>query len=434
MVTAWFAIFPVADWSFDLLAMVNAAIALFATYQIARLYLSGDKALLVPLFLLLMPFYQFQAQRFGANQPLLSTWPIATYCFLRAFNTRSLAWSAAAGFVAGLGMLGKYYSIYLIGAFVLAALSHPARWTYLRSPSPWVSALVGLVVLGPHLNWLTSAAFTPFDYAAIRRGGALLGEQIASVGGYLLGSIGYVALPLAVYALIVRPDRRLLAQTLWPADPDRRLLVVLLAAQLTLPALSAPFLGVVLTSLWSMEAWFLLPIVLLAPDAAVVNRPQAVSVAATVLVITAAALLAAPIIAWASHIYGTKHGEAFYRLASEAVTREWHTHNGPPLTIVMGDRSEAVAFYSPDHPDAVPGFALEVAPWVTPARLAHEGYAVICAQNECAQAARARTANVPNVIRRDVELRRSYLGHLGPVAQFAIFIVPPERTSEAGPR
>ena len=94
---AWFAVFPAADWSFHLLAMVNAAVALFAVDRIARLYLSGDKRLLVLLLLLLTPFYQFHAQRFASNQVLLSTWPIATYCFLRAFKTRGLAWSAAAG-------------------------------------------------------------------------------------------------------------------------------------------------------------------------------------------------------------------------------------------------------------------------------------------------------------------------------------------------
>src|SRR5215207_8070370 len=33
---AWFSIFPVADWSFHLLAMVNAAVALFAIDRIAR--------------------------------------------------------------------------------------------------------------------------------------------------------------------------------------------------------------------------------------------------------------------------------------------------------------------------------------------------------------------------------------------------------------
>ena len=93
----WFSIFPVADWSFHLLAMVNVAVAFFAIDLIARRYVSGDKRLLVLLLLLLTPFYQFHGQRFNANAILLSTWPIATYCFLRSFESRSLAWSAAAG-------------------------------------------------------------------------------------------------------------------------------------------------------------------------------------------------------------------------------------------------------------------------------------------------------------------------------------------------
>src|SRR6266540_1842645 len=37
---AWFAVFPVTDWSFHLLAMVSAGVALFAIDRIARLYLS----------------------------------------------------------------------------------------------------------------------------------------------------------------------------------------------------------------------------------------------------------------------------------------------------------------------------------------------------------------------------------------------------------
>jgi 4-amino-4-deoxy-L-arabinose transferase-like glycosyltransferase len=125
---AWFCIFPVADWSFHLLAMLNVAVAFFVIDLIARRYLDGDKRLLVLLLLLLTPLYQFHGQRFSTNQVLLSTWPIATYCFLRSFETRSLAWSAAAGAAAALAMLGKYYSILLVAAFVAAALIHPKRW------------------------------------------------------------------------------------------------------------------------------------------------------------------------------------------------------------------------------------------------------------------------------------------------------------------
>jgi 4-amino-4-deoxy-L-arabinose transferase-like glycosyltransferase len=434
--TAWFAVFPPADWSFHMLAMVNAAVGLFAVDRIARLYLSADKRLLVPLLLLLTPFYQFFAQRFGANQVLLSVWPIATYCFLRAFTTRGVMWSAAAGAAAALAMLGKYYSIYLVAAFIVAALAHPARWSYLRSLSPWISAAVGLIVIAPHLVWLSTAAFTPFDYLDIR-GGSPLGQVIASVGTYLIGGLAYVALPIAAYAIVVRPDRPQLAQMLWPSDPDRRMLVVLLAAQLLLPALSAPFLSVALTSLWTMPSWFLLPIVLLAPPAAVVPRSRAAAIAASVLAITVLALLAAPIAAWTKHIGGTKHHEAYYRAISEQVMQEWRRHTDRPLTIAMGSLPEAVTFYSPDHPDAVWDFNFDVAPWVTPARLRREGYAMVCSHSGCAQAADQRAAAEPRAIRRELELSRRYLGHQGPTARFLIVIVPPPSpigASESGGR
>src|SRR5262249_42244675 len=159
-----------------------------------------------------------------------------------------------------------------------------------------------------------------------------------------------------------------------PADPDRRMLVVLLAGELLLPALSAPFLGVALTSLWTMQSWFLLPIVLLAPAPAALERPKAIAVAALVLAITVLALLAARVAAGSRHGSAGKHDEAYYRLLSDEITREWRRHSDRPLTVVLGavGLPEAVSFYSPDHPDAVPDFDLKVAPWVTPDRLRRE--------------------------------------------------------------
>jgi 4-amino-4-deoxy-L-arabinose transferase-like glycosyltransferase len=76
-----------------------------------------------------------------------------------------LVWATATGAATALAMLGKYYSIYLVAALVVAALAHPARWTYLRSPSPWVSAIVGIVTLAPHLHWLVTTGAEPFKYA-----------------------------------------------------------------------------------------------------------------------------------------------------------------------------------------------------------------------------------------------------------------------------
>ncbi len=205
-----------------------------------------------------------------------------------------------------------------------------------------------------------------------------------------------------------------------------------LHVQILLPALSAPFLGVELTPLWTMQAWFLLPIILLAPQTAVVPRSRAVAIAALVIAIAALALVAAPVVAWRKHVNGTKHGEAYYRPISDEITREWRRHTDRPLTIVMGDLAEAVTFYGPGHPDSVRRFSLDFAPWVTPERLVREGYAIVCSEPTCTGLAARLAAAEPRAIRREVELSRRYLGRQGPGARFVVVIMPPSAPIGAG--
>jgi hypothetical protein len=288
-------------------------------------------------------------------------------------------------------------------------------------------------MITPHLHWLTASTFTPFDYVYLTHSAFSLSAVMAGVASYLLGGLGYVALPLAAYWIVARPDRHTIAEVIWPSEPDRRLLTILVAGMLLLPALSAPFLRLELTSLWTMQGWFLLPIILLAPPAVLVPRPRAVGLAAAVLVITLLALLAAPAIAWTRHLGGSKHSESVYRQLSAEVTREWHRYSDAPLAIVLGDYSEAVAFYSPDHPDVVPFFNLNVAPWVTPGRLAREGFAVICGHAGCPSEAARLIGSSTRAAERDVMLSRRYLGRDGPSEKFFITIVLPVRTgTESG--
>jgi hypothetical protein len=431
---AWFSLFPATDWAFHLLAMTNAAIGLYVTALIARRHLEGDKQIVVLLLLLLTPFYQFHGQRFGANPILLSTWPIATYCFLRAFEMRELAWSAAAGATAALAMLGKYYSIFLIAGFVAAVLAHPGRWVYLRSLSPWISVVIGGAVLTPHIQWLFAHEFAPFTYATALHAGAPPGEVLWKDAVYVVEAVAYVSVLIAVYWIAVRPDRPTLRETLWPSDPDGRMLVVLLIVPLALPAVVAPFVGAVLTPLWTMQAWFLLPIVLLRPKAAVLTRVAAIRITALVVVITVAILAAAPWLAWRRHVEGTAQRREYYRLVSAELTNTWHLATTAPLRIVMGDLhlASAVTFYSPDHPDSIPGFELgETAPWVTPERLASEGFAEICSADDetCVDAARRRVAGRSDVQFITYSTTNRYLGKPGKLGRFLFILVAPQARS-----
>jgi hypothetical protein len=209
---------------------------------------------------------------------------------------------------------------------------------------------------------------------------------------------------------------------------------VLLAVPLALPAVVAPFVGAVLTPLWTMQAWFLLPIVLLRPKAAVLTRVAAIRITALVIVMTIAILLAAPWLAWRRHVEGTAQRREYYRLVSAELTNTWHLATVAPLKIVMGDLylASAVTFYSPDHPDSVPGFELgEAAPWVTPERLASEGFAEICSADDeaCVDAARRRVAGRSDVQFITYATTNRYLGKPGKLGRFLFILIAPQARS-----
>ncbi len=435
MVAAWFSLFPAADWSFHLLAMVNSGIALWAIDRIAARYVTGEKRLLVLLLLMLTPFYQFRGQRFSVNLTLLSTWPLATWCFLRAFQSRDVIWSAAAGATAALAMLGKYYSVYLIAGFIVAAFTNPERWRYLGSPSPWISILVGLLVLAPHLHWLATNEFQPFHYALAGHAGGSLPLAIKDAALYAVGGVLYVVLPVAVYVLIARPSPQVLRDALWPQDPKLRMLVILLLVPLVLPMLTAPLLGGLLVPLWTMQGWFLLPIILLAPDAVTPRRDVAVNVAAAIFAVTLAAVLAAPAIAWARFNHPGEPERVSYQGVSVQATELWHRMIGRPLTIVAGGGTlpNAVTFYSPDHPDSVLSFnfglsrtVFAASPWITAERLRKEGWIALCesTDTDCIKLAGRRAARNPAARRVEFDSTASFFG-MHRTAKFDVTVFPP---------
>jgi 4-amino-4-deoxy-L-arabinose transferase-like glycosyltransferase len=432
MAHGWFTIFPIADWSFHLLAMTNAAVGLFFTDLIARRYLDRDRRIFVLLFLLMMPFYQFHGQRFASNQTLLSTWPIATYCFLRSFERRGVIWPVAAGIAAAAAMMGKYFSVYLIAAFPVAVLLHRDWLRYLRSPAPWISTAAGFLVLAPHLAWLYANGPQTFDYAFSVHGHISVGRALAKSGSYLLGLIGYAALPCAAYWFAVRPSRETLRDTFWPNDPERRMLVALFAVPLILPAVVAPILKTSVTPLWTMQAWFLLPILLLVPASAVLTHRAMITTAICMAVATIVIIVVAPMIAWSYHANGIGQSREYSQSLATELTREWRSRYGTRLSIVTGDENLAggAAFYSPDHPDSVFLVGLWTTPWVTPERIAREGTAILCrAVDPAACIQGLQTLAVPDAVvqRTEITLANHFLGSTTRPEKFLIWLVPPAR-------
>ena len=418
---AWFSIFPVAEWSYYLLAMLMPTLALWIVWRLTADYLSVEKRVAGLALLMFVPFFNFHALKFNVNTVLLPTWAAATFAFLRSYRTRSPGWAALAGLGAALCMLGKYWSIVLLAGLAIAALTDRRRGLYFRSAAPWITVGVGLIAIAPHLLWLYHHFSEPFAYAMYVHGDKPFGVAIFSVLGYLAGSLGYVAIPLIVVFLAVRPSCATLADMLWPADDDRRLAAAAFWAPLLLPAVAALASGTEITSLWSMSAWTLLPVLLLSPPTVTIRDVDLRRILAAAAAIPVVMLIASPAIAIIAQRNGPPPNSAQAALLAGEVEQLWHQTIPQPLRFVggAGDLADGVAAYAVERPRVVTDM-----PAPDAAELRRDGMVIVCFAADAACLAKAAAQTAP-VRRVETEIVRNFLRFPGRPQRYTILIVPP---------
>jgi hypothetical protein len=434
VVRAWFAVFPASDWAYYLLAMANAGLALWIVWRLTGRFLDGDKRVVGLALLTLVPFFNFHALKFNVNAVLLPLWAATTLWFLRSFERRRLLDAALAGLCAAAAMYGKYWSVFLLLGLGIAALADPRRAAYFRSPAPWVTIAVGALALAPHAAWLVANDFAPFSYAVVTHGAGSLASTMRAALGYFAGSTAYVAAPLVVVLLAAKPSRAVLADMAWPAAPERRLAALAFWAVLLVPVLVAPAMGVRLVSLWSMPAWTLLPVMLLASPLTAISRRDAVGIVTLAAAFPFVMVALAPAVAFVLHRAGLPPGAAHSSVLAEPVERLWRETTAAPLRLFSGfdEFTDGVAFYLPSHPRAV--HVLDgTASQALEADIGRDGIALLCpARSEdrprsgwCVNAAIARARCSMPGAQVEIEVTRRYLGIAGDPARYLIVTIPP---------
>ena len=424
---AWLTLFPVSDLSLHLLATTNIAVTLYIAWRTMRRYLSPDKTVFGLALLMLIPFFNFIALKYNANAVLLPLWALTIDAFLRAYQQRRAVWAAAAGALAGLSMLGKYWSAVLVATLGLAALADPRRGQFFRSPAPWLMAGVGLLVLAPHLWWLVQHNFPTFAYAAAR-GSASTSENIAVTAGYLLGSLGYIAVPLLASWWLLRPSAAALRDLAWPSDPDRRMVVLIQVLLIALPAPAALLLGAKIVPLWTMPGWTLLPIVLLASPLITVTRDALRPLVAGTALFTLAMLAAALGVALAIHLTNPPGSFEYASLLAQRVEQQWQTRSKAAVPLVAGDTVLAAntAFYLKTATRSFDGGDL-VALTATARR---QGAVLVCPATDsgCMATAEQITAGQPEIVRSEVRLSRPLFGFAGGTVRDVFWLIAPSET------
>jgi 4-amino-4-deoxy-L-arabinose transferase-like glycosyltransferase len=112
-------------------------------------------------------------------------------------------WWLVAGLFAGLAMLSKFTAVMLLPG-VLAFLLVPRwRWRWLARPTPWLAALIALMVFLPVLLWNAEHDWASFRFQLVRAT-ATHAFSLRTVGDFVglqFGLVGFILLPVVLFGV-----------------------------------------------------------------------------------------------------------------------------------------------------------------------------------------------------------------------------------------
>lgn len=378
-------------WPAWLLSQLALAVTFLAVFALARPMVGPFGALLAAAGLEGVAYFTVPAVEFNHNVLQMPLWALASLHFHRALTRgRSVHWLLLALWVALL-VYTKYSGAILVLVFVLVALATREGRVALRTPWPWLAALLATALALPHLVWLVGSGFAPFDYALGQERAVSLGGRLRFAGGFLAAQI-LDHVPLFILAAVaVAPRRRraagpAAAETVdLPLAGASRFDRVFVASIALGPVLAATLLSLVLgiefRSLWGapMFAFSALALLLLTGDRLRLVRPRAATGLLFALVVATPIVYAAAI--WASPFVTHKPHRVIWPAAEigRIATGAWRQRADRPLAYIVGDYwiGGLAALYSPDRPQVLASGVPEASPWIDMADLRRRGALVV---------------------------------------------------------
>ncbi len=420
----WYSMLPAADWASYALSRVMTFVTLVALYFVARRVVGPRRALFVAMVMMLYPLFHTKGERFNNYQVLLALLPVLVLVLLKAYEKRNVPWGALLGLAAAACTLTIYSGLIGIAAIGLAALIHPDRMRFLRSPAPWVAAVVYCVALTPHVLWLVK-----WNYPTLQWASSLAGERgsVLRTLDYLGHHFALIAIPVVFGAALLWPWRRVL-NGFAARQPDAFLVLVVSTVLVFTPPIAALALGSYLRLDWGNPLFFLVPLTVLVMLPRLVTRRAVARAGMVATVFTLILLIASPVYPWVNYRLRPVGGpHAPYREIAEELTRLWRTRFNSPLPIVVGGYEVAayVVFYSPDHPKMYADFDPALSPWIDyPGELKRKGFVGACVTYATECIAKLNALN-PAAEKLEVAVTRQIDSVKGDTMIYEVRISPP---------
>jgi 4-amino-4-deoxy-L-arabinose transferase-like glycosyltransferase len=435
----WFKLFPVADWSTYALAMTTLGCGLVICWGIATRVVDRRRAFFTVVMLALYPIFNFKGFKYNPDLLQLVTLPLLVLAYLHAFEKRSIRAGLWLGLAGALALMTKYWVLTMIGAVGLAALIHPARLLFLRSPAPWVAIATLVLAMIPHLLWLREVDFVPLTYAGDVYGLQSRAQNLQLVLGYIGHNLALLVLPAGIAAAVLawsRGWRQPWAFVTPGVNPgvnvSQALNIWIIQAVVAIgPQLGALIFTIYMKTDWGISLFFLIPLALVAIPALRLPKTALFHIVAVWLLITLAALGASPLIA-AYEIERNPNAANTYASRSSLareLTEAWRAHFKTRWAVVAGttEIGEPMTFYSADHPAPFTPGELWSSGLTSLEEAKRLGFIGICDTTDyrLPVCEAWMNANAPDAERLAITTQRFFRGHAGPSTLWKIWIAPP---------
>ncbi len=198
-------IFGSQDWAYYFLSQIFVIVAFIVIFQFSNeIFNNKNLALLSVLLLEGIFFYNFTTPEFNVNVAQLPFWALTVYYTWRCINYDKATDYIFLGLFAGLGILSKYLFIYLIIGIKLVFFYFFKNGYLLKKRIKFshyfIAGPITLLIILPHLVWLTENNYVTITYGFLRTGGAgnfidhliypltFLGKQISLLIPFLIMS------------------------------------------------------------------------------------------------------------------------------------------------------------------------------------------------------------------------------------------------------
>lgn len=113
-----------------------------------------------------LPIVGFNSLLVSTDAPLLFFWTLSLWLFRLACRHGNWRWWLLMGVSFGFGLLSKYSMGVLAVGMLAYLLADPRQRRWIRTPKPWLAALVASAVFAPNLGWNAQHDFISFGHTA----------------------------------------------------------------------------------------------------------------------------------------------------------------------------------------------------------------------------------------------------------------------------